>query len=74
MPNCQSCGAPIRWAKTVSGRRIPLDPQPTASGNVLLLDGVATAVALVDQTAEAPLYVSHFATCHQASAWRGAKR
>lgn len=36
---CSSCGAQIRWARVkLSGRRMPLDPDPHEAGNVELLD------------------------------------
>lgn len=37
MSVCRSCGAPIVWATVrTSGRRIPLDAEPSSAGNVLL--------------------------------------
>jgi hypothetical protein len=72
---CRSCGASIIWTDTVTGRRMPLDANPTTDGNIIL--GVRhgnVPLALV-QTAQAlarlkeygsPLYTSHFATCPHA--------
>lgn len=72
MSRCRSCAAEITWARTTTGRRIPLDAVPVAGGNIELHDGIAhvasQAVLSID-----PLYVSHFATCPDANEHR-AKR
>jgi hypothetical protein len=72
---CKSCKRPIIWAVTEKDRRIPLDPEPVANGNILLqtrgnfllpIAQVRFAVQL-DQ----PLrYQSHFATCPNAAQHR----
>lgn len=64
---CTSCGAAIVWARTDTGRSMPLDPDPVEGGNVQLgADGVARVVG--------PLFggthKSHFATCPQAAQHR----
>ena len=33
---CSSCGADMVWATTVSGKPIPIDPEPVANGNIEL--------------------------------------
>jgi hypothetical protein len=38
---CRSCGAPIEWAVTTRGKRIPLDPGTHPDGNIDLVDGIA---------------------------------
>lgn len=77
---CSSCGARIRWAKTSAGKRMPLDAEPSGSGNVLLgwIGGEEVAIVLgndrADERAAAQIdgraYLSHFATCPNASAHR----
>jgi hypothetical protein len=64
---CRSCGAPIRWAITDHGNRIPLDPEPAEVGNLILVqrDGQLHAAHAVPGT-----HVSHYATCPQAAEWR----
>ncbi|MFD3431133.1 hypothetical protein [Nocardia fluminea] len=76
---CRSCSAPIAWRRTAEGKRIPLDPEPVAGGN-LMIAGNGTAL-VVGPTASPAInsdirYVSHFATCPNADSWRskGAKR
>lgn len=78
MAACRSCGAQIRWAVTDKGKRIPLDWEPDAEGNVLLvLDETALEmVALVDRK-DRPIaglagqrYFSHFKTCPDAAQHR----
>lgn len=36
---CRSCGAPIVWARTSRGRRIPLDAAPDPERGNVVLDG-----------------------------------
>jgi hypothetical protein len=74
---CRSCDAPLRWAKTPKGKRIPLDPDPRPDGNIRLgfVGGEEMALVLSGAELEAaqiagPVYVSHFATCPNASSHR----
>lgn len=67
---CRSCGAPISWGMTEKGRRMPLDPSPSADGNVFMTgeswNGTPVVAVLGSgdaTTAPAHLYKSHFATC-----------
>lgn len=74
MNTCRSCGAPIMWAATPKGRRMPMDPEPTPAGNRQLVDraGLAPLSLAVDATTppEVPRYTAHFATCPNAQAHR----
>lgn len=78
MSSCGSCGAPIRWAKTPAGKRIPLDAEPDrARGNVRLgyIGGEELALVLAGAELEAAridgdLFLAHFATCPNAAAHR----
>lgn len=80
MSSCRSCGAPVRWVETTSGRRMPLDPTPNAKGNVYLEPGVPTATVFGNLQADARkalagrLYLSHFATCPDADDHRRSPR
>jgi len=56
---CKSCGAQIVWAKTASGRAMPLDARPER--RVVLDGGVARVV---------DAYVAHWATCPHAGEHR----
>jgi hypothetical protein len=69
---CKSCGAPIRWAKTVSGKSMPVDVEPAANGNVVFLDDKTVIVSGPRARIEGDerRYTSHFATCPQASQHR----
>ncbi len=75
---CRSCRAPIRWAD-VNGRAMPLDPEPTPDGNVVITlvhhegSSLERAEARVLTAREQRLlhpdrtrYRSHFATCPNA--------
>ena len=67
---CKSCHAPILWAETVNGRRIPLDAHPDPTGNVELH---ADGRAVVHRTAPltgVPLYRAHHQTCPYAAEHR----
>jgi hypothetical protein len=66
---CRSCGAEIRWSITETGKRIPLDPDPSPTGNIRL-DFTTAHVLRADDDYQGPRYVSHFATCPNASAHR----
>jgi hypothetical protein len=81
--HCRSCNAHVLWAVTeATGKRIPIDPDPTPGGNVILSDD-DPPVALVLPTGQASLfalgtgadrYTSHFATCPNADAHRKARQ
>jgi hypothetical protein len=76
---CGSCGAPIRWAVTVNGKRMPVDDQPVPDGNIVLSDPQPGAYAPLaayysppDEPTlpgfeEPPRFVSHFTTCPNAA-------
>lgn len=67
MAVCRSCGATIRWERTSNGKVIiPLDPTPVATGNLCILDN-GRVVSSWGVPAEAFRYVTHFATCPNAS-------
>lgn len=36
LQRCRSCQKAVRWVDTVAGRKMPLDPDPTPRGNVVL--------------------------------------
>lgn len=70
---CRSCGAPIVWAVTERGRRMPLDAQPVVAGNIEVSrrpDGAILATVRAEAQGEAQRYVSHFSTCPQAGQHR----
>ena len=68
MSNCRTCGAPILWAVTGQGKRMPLDVDRRP---VLVVEGeLDDGTAIVSQQAG---YTSHFATCPQADDWRRKK-
>lgn len=66
MAKCRGCNAEIVWALTVNGHRLPLDAKPEKRfvfrGDIQL--DAERAVELRDT------FVSHFATCPQAGAFR----
>ncbi|QOV99541.1 hypothetical protein [Rhodococcus pyridinivorans] len=80
---CRSCRAAIVWVKTRRGKNLPLDPEPTQDGNVLvhfpLRSGPVADVLKDDghlaamRAQRVPLYTSHFKTCPDAGKWRNRK-
>lgn len=79
---CRSCDAPILWALTAAGNRIPIDYHPNPAGNVRLelvrsahtshteatvLGPLEQAIATNDGT---ELYMPHHATCPHGDTWR----
>jgi hypothetical protein len=66
------------WALTPTGRRIPLDVEATAEGNVTVDEEGVAWVLNGPQLDEAqrigpevvPLFLTHFVTCPDADSWR----
>ena len=71
MPVCNTCGAPIAWARSTNGKPMPLNGTPTLGGNIELdAHGVAH---VVKPEPSVPRYTSHFSNCPQASGHRKAR-
>ena len=77
----ETCQAPIVWARTDSGRLMPVDVEPNPiDGNVRMYaqQGIVWARVVSDQDAvrmrrdplAVPLRTSHFATCSRPADWR----
>lgn len=62
---CKSCFAEIRWVKTMSGKAMPVDAKPEKRFVITGNNDEGTPVGDVRDT-----FVSHFATCPQADAFR----
>lgn len=70
---CSACDAPIVWASTSAGGKMPVDAEPTPDGNLLLLATVDrrwVAIVIGKATRQAGTravmgerHTSHFATC-----------
>jgi len=71
---CRSCQAPVIWAVTARGKRIPMDAGPREDGGFVLrgqrADDPPLALAKGESRGREPRYVSHFATCPQADEHR----
>lgn len=79
--NCRSCDAPIVWARTLGGRTMPVDAEPSPAGNIELnvRQGFVRAAVHTSQdlaslfdeaNTPAVMHTSHFATCPDADEWR----
>ncbi len=71
---CRSCHQPIVWAWTTKGKKLPLDPEPSPAGNVLLAGTTAHVLSAADSATlraiDQALWTSHLVTCPDAGAWR----
>lgn len=74
---CRSCKAPIVWAKTRTGKDMPIDAEPRPDGNIRLTvrggqpyADVLSAARIATSTSWGALRTSHFVTCAQAGQWR----
>lgn len=76
---CRSCQAQIVWVHTRTGERMPIDPDPSAVGNIRLdLHGYqifATVTPdatpdMFDPSDSGLRYLPHWASCPQADEWR----
>jgi hypothetical protein len=77
---CRSCGDPILFIKTPSGKQIPVNAErlavlvdPDSSEKIVLSSGRVVSATTVDpRVTDGSLvgYRAHFATCPAASAWR----
>lgn len=77
--HCRTCNAPIVWALTEAGRRMPVDAAPDPAGNVALLRTDSTVNAVVlgkhrEPDPRATLHQSHWATCPNPPARSGKTR
>lgn len=70
---CRTCGAEIVWARMPSGKMCPFDAEETPAGGWDLIDDrgevLAQRLTRVAGSGE-PGYLSHFATCPQATEHR----
>jgi hypothetical protein len=67
---CRSCQAPVQWAITENGKRMPLDADPVPGGGVTELGTDADGALLVRATPNAGTRSSHFASCPNAKEHR----
>lgn len=69
---CRSCGAEMIMARTIKGAWMPIDAEPVPDGSLVITTqkgGTMVRPMAPGEDAERR-YVSHFATCPQAGAWR----
>ena len=77
---CQGCGRLIAWVKTPAGRNMPCDPDkvlywaaPQGTHKIVTQSGQVVSAFLMGPPEKATGYgyISHWATCPQAGAFRG---
>jgi hypothetical protein len=67
---CKSCGAPIFFATSTSGKPTPIDINQRIDGNITIeKDDKGATIARVVAAGKGR-YVTHFATCKNANAHR----
>jgi hypothetical protein len=71
---CKGCGKPVIWATTANLRPMPVDPEPAAEGNVVLMRlGLGVRAEVITNPGRLfgrRTYVSHFVTCPKAAEFR----
>lgn len=76
MSVCRSCGQPIRWIRTTTGKNMPVDPEELnaddlTSGTILVtLSGQVHRVGGERNQPNVKGFISHFSTCPDAKEWR----
>jgi hypothetical protein len=66
-----TCGAKMRWEKTVRGKAIPLDPDPVPGAHLFIReDGLVADDRAHPAPDDAPRYETHFATCPDSATHR----
>ncbi len=65
MSTCRYCGKSLRWADTTNGSKMPLNPEPDPTGNVVIENGYARVLRASDPSNGRTRYKSHFATCEK---------
>lgn len=74
---CKSCKKPITWAFTTGGKKAPFEDDD--NGEWILENGTARHAGPrpsqleLGSAVEPRRYTNHFATCPDASKWRGQK-
>jgi len=67
LSRCRSCDKPIRWAETMKGNAMPMDPDPVEDGNFAFLEDGRRVQYVGESALFIPeRYKSHFATCRYA--------
>ncbi len=79
LSKCRSCGASVVWLENNrTGKRAPIDAQPSEDGNILLDRHAGTYQVLASSTdralAAGHLHTNHFMTCKTADQWRTPKK
>lgn len=69
---CRSCGAHVRFVTTQAGKTAIVDADPAPNGNLVATGPGHIRYASKAEPAPvgAPLYLSHWASCKDAAAWR----
>jgi hypothetical protein len=74
MAECRGCGAPITWAVTKEGTKIPLDMRPPVY-EIMSLNPFDPASKLVAVRLDKHRFgVTHFSTCPKANEFSASKK
>jgi len=75
---CRSCEATIVWCVNERGKRVPVDADPVAGGNMRIIHNpipnvrLQPDIELFSDDDDGVRYVTHFMTCPHADEWRKA--
>jgi hypothetical protein len=80
MGECRSCRRPVLWTLTPAGAKAPIDVEPVADGNTLVLQPsaltpdylsvVLSGSALEQARQRGRLRINHWASCPDKAEWR----
>ena len=78
MSQCKSCGANIKWVKTMRGKNMPVDEDSVGvsdceDGDLLITESGRTFRVGEQNPPQELLYVSHWSTCPKADSHRSPK-
>lgn len=70
MTACRSCHAPIEWATTHKGKKMPIEKAVFSKGNLVVSRDLLGELTVSYVTPGDGTHVSHFATCPYANEFR----
>lgn len=57
MSLCKTCGSPILWTRTPTGKKMPLDPDLTMEGDIILVEAPDTGDVVAVHRSKAAEYI-----------------
>jgi hypothetical protein len=63
MNACEHCQQPVRWIRTNSGGLIPINPEPSPEGDMIVFEGVGYQAGSLYESPPGPRHKQHGLTC-----------